>query len=158
MKAIQLIAGLMFLAAVSSLVHADTDKYARQAIQARYNQFDKAYMHKDFKQVEEILTPNCRFVLSGEGRSISTPKFLEGVKAMSKALTVSHARTRIVSLKATREGFETSVLWTGSSLYAPPPAMRQEAHPKPKNVSQSFRDTWRKTDKGWQISQRILGE
>lgn len=156
MKPLGFIGGLVALAVVAGSVHAETEKDANKAIQSRYHQFDKAYMSKDFPRIEEVFTPDCRFFLRDEGRSITTPKFMEGVKALSKALTVIHEKTRIVSLKATKEGWEASVIWSGESIYSPPGQERQTP-PKPQKVMQSYRDTWKKTEKGWQIARRIIG-
>ena len=127
----------------------------RQAIQARYNQFDRAYMQKDFRSVGEVFTGGCLMKLQSENRSMKAPRVIQGMQAVSKSLTVTHARTRILSVQPEGAAYAVSAVWSGDSSYL---AVRgaQDDHPRRGRTQQTFRDTWKKTGAEWQIVQRII--
>ena len=127
----------------------------RTAIQARYDQFDRAYMRKDFKGVGSIFTAGCLLKLKGENRSMTAPRAVQGIQAVSKALTVTHAVTHIVSVTAQGDAFLVSAVWSRDSAYVPPVGT-QDDKPRHGKTHQAYSDTWRKTKNEWQIVQRII--
>ncbi|HLK55307.1 MAG TPA: nuclear transport factor 2 family protein, partial [Chthonomonadaceae bacterium] len=138
-------------------VGADAVQDAQRAIQSRYDQFDRAYMNKDFKSVAEVFTSDCVLKLQSEGRTMSAPRVIKGMEALSTSLTISHAKTHINAIIATRSGFEVNATWTAHSDYIPT-FRSQEDHPRRSRVKQTYHDTWKKTDKGWQIAYRTIEE
>ena len=146
---------MLTFAGFSVAVLADAAQEARRSIQARYDQFDRSYMKKDFKGVSEVFTPECIFKLNGEGRSMAAIRVIKGMEAVSKNLTISHARTRILSVKSTPKGLEISAAWTGDSAYAPSVASKDDP-PRRAKVKQTVHDTWKQTEKGWQIIGRVI--
>jgi hypothetical protein len=137
------------------VVRADAVQDARRAIQSRYDQFDRAYMKKDFRTVAEVFTPKCMLKLSGEGRSMSASRVIQGMEALSRSLTISHARTQILSVNAAGTEYEVTAVWTGNSTYVPVSKSKEDPARRSR-TKQNVRDTWQKTDKGWQIRQRII--
>lgn len=127
----------------------------RQAIQARYNQFDHAYMRKDFQSVGKVFTADCVLRLESENRTMSAPRVVLGMQAVSKALTVSHARTRILSVQPQGAAYAVSAIWTGDSSFTPAPGT-QDDQPRHGKTQQTYQDTWKKTGAAWQIVQRII--
>ena len=158
MKPYPLFSVLLALAFVLPIaVRADPAQDARQAIQSRYDQFDRAYMKKNFKTLAEGFTPKCRMKLNGEGRSMSASGVIQGMEALSRSLTISHARTHILSVKATGTEYEVIAVWSGDSAYVPLSKSKEDPARRSR-TKQNVRDTWQKTDKGWQIRQRIIEE
>lgn len=155
MRIIRLFAALLALVAVAPLARADADKEARKGIQARYDQFDRAYMKKDFKSVGEVFAPDCVLKLSSENRTMQISRVFQGMQVVSKSLTVSHAKTQIASLKALEGGYEVDAIMTGDTVYAPP-IVSKEDPPRRAKTRQLVHDTWKKTKKGWQIVRRII--
>jgi hypothetical protein len=139
------------------VVRADAVQDARQAIQSRYDQLDRAYMKKDFKTVTEVFTPKCMLRLNGEGRSMSASRVIKGMEALSRSLTISHARTHILSVNAAGTEYEVIAVWTGESTYVPVSKSKEDPA-RHSRTKQNVRDTWQKTDQGWQIRQRIIEE
>jgi hypothetical protein len=156
MRPIGFILVLAAAAAAAPGVRAGSDAAARRAIQGRYDQFDRAYVKKEFQRVEAVFAPSCRLTRVGDDHSMKATRLLQGMKALSKALTVSQSKTRIVSIAPVKEGFAVRAVWTATSVYAPPGASGSAERPKPKPVSQKYRDTWAKTGQGWQIVQRVI--
>jgi uncharacterized protein (TIGR02246 family) len=147
----------LVLLRLPAVVRADAPQDARRAIQARYDLFNRACMHKDFKTVGEVFTPDCLLTLVSEGRSMKASQMVAGMKALSKSLTVSRAKTQILSMKSTGNGYEVAAVWTGYSVYAP--AKKAVDDPaRQSSTKQNVRDTWQKTDKGWQIVKRLIVE
>ncbi|MGI4791846.1 MAG: nuclear transport factor 2 family protein [Janthinobacterium lividum] len=138
-----------------SHVYAQSQADVRQAIQARYDQFDRAYMKKDFPSVGKVFTPDCVMELQGEGRSMNAPRVIKGMRAVSKFLTVSHAKTRIVSVKPQGSAYAVSAVWTGDSSYIPAKGA-QDDRPRHSRTQQAYLDTWKKTGTGWQIAHRSI--
>jgi hypothetical protein len=150
---------LLLLVAVVALsqggVGADAGQDAKRAIQSRYDQFDRAYMRKDFKTVAQVFTPKCMMKLNGEGRSMSAARVIQGMEALSRSLTISHARTHILSVNLVGTEYEVTAIWTGNSTYIPVSQSKEDPARRTR-TKQNVRDTWQKTDKGWQIRQRII--
>ena len=136
-------------------VRAASPAEVRVAIQAQYNQFDRAYARKDFKSVGKVFTTDCVLRLKDDNRSMSAPRVIQGMLSVSKALTVSHAQTRIVSVTAQGDKYEVSAVWTGDSVYVPAKGT-QDDKPRSGKTRQAYHDTWRKTKNGWQIAGRII--
>lgn len=159
MKRFHFAAGLLFLVlgAVPCLVHANDESDARQAIQCRYDKFDSAYMKKEFTGVAEVFSPECTMRLVGEGRTLKALSVIKGMKSVSRSLTVSHARTRILSLKPAGSHFEVAAVWTADSVYSPTNHSKEDP-PRRSRAKQMFQDTWAKTGSGWQITGRIIEE
>src|SRR5690349_1141427 len=157
MKTIRLAAALLVpaLAVIPCLVRANDEKDARQAIQARYNQFDSAYMKKDFKSVAEVFAPDCNMKLVGEGRPMKASRVVKGMVALSRSLTISHSRTRIVSLSSVGDHLEVNAVWTGESAYTSANHSKEDPSRRAK-AKQVLHDTWARTDRGWQITRRII--
>jgi ketosteroid isomerase-like protein len=135
---------------------AESEREAQKAIQARYNEFDRAYMRKDFAKVREVFTPDCVFHLGTEGRSMKAERALKGMEALSKALTVSHAKTVVSSVNAKGRDFDVVAIWSGDSKYVPVSKSKEDP-PRQAKTKQAYRDRWKKTQKGWQITDRIIG-
>lgn len=151
---------LLALASVAPpvvVVRADTAPNAQRLLQARYDQFDRAYMKKDFTAIASFFAPDCTLTLAGEKRSMKAPRVVSGMKALSGSLTVSHAKTRIVSIAPAGDGYIVDAAWTGYSVYAP--ARKAKDDPARRSwTKQRYRDTWKKTNRGWQITLRIIQE
>ena len=137
------------------VVRADPVQETRRVIQSRYDQFDRAYMKKEFKAVAEIFAPKCMMKLNGEGRSMSARRVIKGMEALSNSLTISHARTHILSVKTSGSEYEVIAVWTGESTYVPVSKSKEDPARRSK-TKQNVCDIWQKTDNGWQIRQRII--
>lgn len=137
---------------------AQGDSAARKAIQSRYDDYNRAYMKKDFKKVGEMFSSDCVFFLGGEGRSMKASRALKGMEAMAGSLTIKNAKTRIVSIVAKGEQYEVVAAWSGHSNYVSSIKGSKEDPPRQADSKQAYRDTWKKTDKGWQIVGRIIGQ
>ena len=158
MKSVRIAALLLVLglSALPGVVRANDDPDARESIQLRYNLFNTAYMNKDFKTIAGIFSPKCSMKLVGEGRSMAIAKVMKGMESVSKSLTVSHAKTRIVSFRKSADGHcQVDAVWTANSDYSPVNHSKEDParHSKSK---QMYRDTWEPTSTGWQITGRII--
>jgi hypothetical protein len=78
--------------------------------------------------------------------------------ALSKGLTVSNAKTRIVSIEAKGEEFVVVATWEGDSKYVSPVEGSKEDPPRKGKGRQAYRDTWKRTENGWQITNRDIGQ
>lgn len=155
MKRTKVALALLALISIPVVVHADTAAGARKAIQARYDRLNEAIIRKDIQGVEATFTSDC--VMQGdEGRTLRIARFLKQVKALFPVSKVLRASTKIVSIKADKDKVETVAEWNGESVFNAPGLAGKDEHPKPRKVSQTVRDTWKKTEKGWQIAVRII--
>ena len=139
------------------LVRADAANATRQAIQSRYDRFDRAYMKKDFKSAAQVFTPECVLKLNSEGRTMTAVRVVQGMEAVSKSLTISQAKTRILSVKPIKYGYEVAAVWSGNSAYIPANGSKEDP-PRRSRAKQTVLDTWKKTDTGWQIAHRVIEE
>jgi hypothetical protein len=156
MRRIAFALSLAAIIAASAPLRAAPEQEARKAIQARYDEFNRAYMKKDFKAVADVFDPECMLKTKGEGsRSMKVERMLEDMQAVSQRLTVSNAKTRIVSIKAVGDAYEVSAAWTGESSYVPPKGSKDDP-PRSGKTEQTTSDTWKRSEKGWRIVQRVL--
>jgi ketosteroid isomerase-like protein len=137
------------------IARAETEKDAHSAIQARYDEFNRAYMKKDFKAVAAVFDPECSVTFKNGKKSIKSAVLVQSMQAVSSRLTVSHATTRIVSIKADGDAYVVAAVWTGDSSYVPPLGSKDDP-PRSSKTEQSVSDTWKKSGKGWRIVQRII--
>src|SRR5262249_32005101 len=142
--------------AAFSPVRAETELDARKAIQARYDEFNRAYMQKNFKALADVFDPDCKVNTNGEGsKSMKVDRMLQTMQVVSQRLTVSHAKTRIVSIKAVDHNYEVIAVGTGDSSYVPPKGTKDDP-PRSGKTEQTTSDTWKKSEKGWRIVKRVL--
>lgn len=135
---------------------AKSEDEARSAIEARYEDYNRAYMAKDYKALAEIFDPE--FVLKSKGEGPGAMKrdvMLQRMQFMAQRLTISNAKTAIVSIKAVGDAYEVSAHWTGDSSYVPPKESLDDPSRRAKTEQDSV-DTWKKTPQGWRLVQRVL--
>jgi ketosteroid isomerase-like protein len=148
--------GLAALLAASAAACSQPEADARSAIEARYEEYNRAYMAKDYEALAEIFDP--AFVLNSDGEGPGAMKrdvMLQRMQFMSQRLTISNARTRIVALKPVGDAYEVTAEWTGDSAYVP----LQESPDDPArraSTEQDSIDTWKKTPQGWRLVRRVL--
>ncbi len=156
MKRIGLVLGLLVAIAAPTFAAAGTVREARRAIQARYEQFDRAYMKKDFVGVGDVFDPACTLQGTGETKvPMKAERLVRNMKVMSSRLTVTRAKTRIVSIKSVGDAYEVSAVWTGHSTYTPP-AGSVDDPPRSGDTEQTVTDTWKKSPQGWHIVKRVI--
>jgi hypothetical protein len=144
----------MAMMALSVAVSADTEKVARQAIQAQYDRMNRATMHKDIKVLEQVFSPNG-VLREGEGQKLAVSKLLTQIKALFPHTTVLSAQTHIVAIKADGDTYITTAVWKGVSKFNAT-ENNADVDTKPHSVTQKFQDTWKKTSNGWQIILRVI--
>src|SRR5262249_15756149 len=111
MKRIGFALSLAAIMAAVAPVRAGTEREARGAIQGQYDPINLAYMKKDFKTVAQVFDPDGELKTNGEGsKSMKVARMLQDMQAMAQRLTVSHAKTRIVSIKAVGDAYEVSAV------------------------------------------------
>ena len=148
--------GLAAIVAAPAVVRAQSEREVQTAIQARYDEYNRAYMKKDYKALAEVFDPAFTLKSKGEGSgSMKLAPMLQRMELVSQRLTVSNAKTRIVSIKAVGDAYEVSAVWTGDSSYVPPKGS-QDDPPRSGKAEQTFTDTWKKSEKGWWIVERRL--
>lgn len=148
--------GLFAIMSVPVAACAQSEQEAQAAIAARYEDYNRAYMAKDYKALAEIFDPEFVLTSKGEGpASMTRDVMLQRMQAMSQRLTISNAKTTIVSIKAVGDAYEVSTHWTGDSSYVPPKESPDDPARRAR-TEQAAVDTWKKTPQGWRLVQRVL--
>lgn len=151
-----LAAALATIAAMPVVACAPSEDEARTAIEARYADYNRAYMAKDYRALVEVFDPEFVLTSKGEGpASMTREVMLQRMQVMSQRLTISNATTTILSIKAVGDAYEVSAHWTGDSSYVPPTESPDDPSRRAKTQQASV-DTWKKTPQGWRLVRRVL--
>lgn len=147
----------MIFVFVPSTACGNDEAEIKKVLQSRYGQFDIAYKERDREKVEGLFDPGCKFKQTDEGRTLTLPRFMQGIEFAFRAMTVYDIKTRVETVKLENDDTAVVTVHSSSDVKIAQPAVEgvnNEDHRAKSN--QIYRDTWKNTPQGWRIIERVI--